>query len=200
MESVPERSVEGSRLTIAIGLCNLGAISYQKQWRLEEAEQLHRSILKLDTHDSYGALHMETETETQSPNFHIYVYNLCLCLARQQKWQQLRELQVTYASQVEQAESRYGKIQEYLRQDAEDVAIYEEARRKVAAGIKIIEDPWYLENQQALERGEDRFGSLDAIERPQPIGSHTQSSKGHLHQWTSLRKFVSRTKKDGGSL
>ena len=197
MESVLEISAESFRLKIAIGLYDLVAISYQKQWRLKEAELLHRAALEWETRDPHGVL--DIETQIRSRRFHVHVYNLCLCLARQQKWQQLHELQVTYASHVEQAESRCGKIQEHLRQDVEDVVIYEEARRKVAAGIKITEDPWYLGKQKALERGEDRFGSLDAIEKPPPEGSHTQSSKGHLHQWTSLRKFVSRTKKDGGS-
>ena len=197
METIPENSIKGSRLEHAKALYNIVAISYQKQWRLEEAEKLHRIVLEWDTQDSRGALDMETETG--SPSFHIFVYNLCLCLARQQKSPQLLELQATYPSQLEQAESSHGKIQERLRQDAEDVAIYEEARRKVTAGITITEDPWYLENQKALERGEDRFGSLDTIERPRLKSSPTQLRKGHSHQWTSLRKLVGRRRKDAGN-
>ena len=195
VESVPERSVEGSRLVSAIKLYNMVAMSYHRQWRLEEAELLHRDVLEQDTCDPHGIL--DIKTQIGSPRFHIYVYNLCLCLARQDKWQQVRELKVTYASQLEHAESIQGEILETLIQDTADVAIYEEAQRKVATGITITEDPWYVENRKALERGKDRFGSLHNIEGPEPNFFYIR--KNHLDQWKSLRELFLWTKKDDES-
>ena len=133
------------------------------------------------------------QTKTGSPSFHFHIYSLCLCLARQQKFLQVQELRMQYGDQLQRVDSIYGTIVERLRQDAQDVEIYEQAKKKVVAGDSVTNDPWFLENKKALERGEDRFGPLNAVvvsllEDKQ----HQLRGRRRFRQLMSLRKLVSR--------
>ena len=195
MDSIPESSLDGGRLEIAIGLYNYFAISYQKQWTLGEAERLHRVVLEWD--DQNQSLYAsKIQTETGSPSFHVYIYNLCLCLARQQKHEQVQEIRMRYGDQLQRAESIHGTIIERLRQDAEDVEIYESARKKMVAGDPVANDSWFLENKKALERGEDRFGPFDTVVVSESACKQPQlRGPNRPRHWMSLRKLVSRKKK-----
>lgn len=166
LSKMPTELMGGRMLHSALGVFNHVAVMQQRQARYEEAEQLHRLILDWDGKWNEPASSFVTASTTKSGtgsiSHFIYVYNLSLCLARQGRMEEVQTLRLNHNDEMEKAEAIYGSLEQRLGQDSRDVETYNEARERLLSSTGAIDDGWWIENKEAIRRGEDRLGRLDA--------------------------------------
>lgn len=166
LSTMPTDLMGGRMLHSALGVLNLVAVMKQRQARYKEAEQLHRLILDWDGQWNEPVSSFVTASTIRSGagsiSHFICAYNLSLCLARQGRMEEVKTLRLSHKDGMEKAEAIYGPLEQRLGQDARDVEIYNEARQRLLNKIGTIDDAWWIENKKFIQRGEDRFGRLDA--------------------------------------
>ena len=91
----------------------------------------------------------------------IEYYNLMIAIARQPgRRSEAYVFRGQHLDKIAPAEATYGDLPTRLQRDTEDLRTYEEAKNKIQRGELTFGDVWWTEHEEALERGELRYGAL----------------------------------------